>query len=175
MAYTNNDGVDSTKPDGATAAASDIDLFLKQIKLAVTERLNDVFGGDWTVSTNVTVTKVGSEVTISGKQAYQSSTDLGNITGATALDFDTVGNYIKATLTGNVTFSVSNMKVGTTYVLMLKQDGTGGRTITMPSGVRYTSTPTFVTTANLCTMITITSYTSSIGLAVVGGSGWNVS
>jgi hypothetical protein len=175
MSYTNNDGVDTTKPDGSTTAATDIDLEIKKVKLAYNERLADVFGGDWSVSAEVTPTKLGPTIAINTNQANQDVTSAGNITGAVALDFDTIGNHYFATMTGNVTFSVANMRLGTSYVLYLKQDGTGGRTITMPSGVRYTATPTFNTSANLVTMITITPYSSTIGLAVVAGTGWNVS
>jgi hypothetical protein len=169
--------MDITKPDGSTASASNIDTYIQDVKKAINERLVDVLGGDWTVSTAITVSKVGGAVTFSGTgfQATQPVTDLGNITGAVALDFDVRGNYMKAVLTGNVTFSVSNMRPGTTYVLMLRQDGTGGRSITMPAGVRYATTPTFVTTASTLALITITPFSSSVGLAVVGGSGWNVS
>lgn len=179
MAYTYNDGMNPTIPDGATYALSDVDLAIQDIKKAINERLNDVLGGDWTVSTNITVTKVGGAVSFNGTgyQATQPVVDLGNITGATVLDFDVRGNYIKATLTGSVTFSVSNMRVGTTYILMLKQNGTGGYGITWPSGVKWAGgvTPTLTTTANTTTFITLTPYSTSNAMGAVAGTGYSVS
>jgi len=179
MAYTNNDGADPTKPDGASTAANTIDTELQKVKLAYNERLADAFGGDWSVSTEVDVTKVGDAVTFNGaaKQANQPVAALGNISGATALDFDVRGNYITATLTGNVTITVSNMRVGTTYVLIITQDATGGRSIGWPAGVRWPggATPTPVTTANRVTVYTLTPYSSTILLGSMPGTNYNVS
>lgn len=179
MSYTNNNGADETLPDGASALASDLDTFLQEIKKAYNERLATAFGGSWGTSTEADITKIRGVVDFNGtgKQTNQPVTDLGNITGATALDFDVRGNYIKATLTGNVTFSVSNMRTGTTYVLMLKQDGTGGRTITWPSGIKWAGgvTPTFVTTASTTALVTLTPFSTSNAMGAVAGSGYSVS
>jgi hypothetical protein len=69
------------------------------------------------------------------------------------------------------------MRPGTSYVLILIQDGTGGRTITWPSGIRWGggSAPTLVTTANRVTVISIVPYSSTVGLAFLGGTNFNVS
>lgn len=60
---------------------------------------------------------------------------LGNITGSTTFD-NTKGNYFTATLTGNVTAVLpgTNLTViGTTIRLVLTQDATGSRTLTLPA------------------------------------------
>jgi hypothetical protein len=179
MAYTNNDGADPTKPDGATTLASTIDTEIQKVKLAYNERLNVAFGGTWSTSTEADLSKVGTAATFygTGKQAVQTVVDLGNITGTVALDFDTRGNYVKATLTGNVTFTVANMRTGTTYVLMLVQDATGGRTVTFPSTIRTSSSISLpvVTTASLMSIYSIVPWTSTIATAILGGTGINVS
>ena len=179
MAYTYNSGMDPTVPDGATTALSDIDIVIQDVKKAINERLNDVLGGDWTVSTNITVTKVGGAVSFNGAgyQANQPLTDLGNISGTVALDFDVRGNYIKATLTGSTTFTVANMRTGTTYILMLKQNGTGGYGITWPSGIKWAGgiAPTLTTTASTTTLITLTPFSTSNAMGAVAGTGFSVS
>ena len=179
MPYTNNNGVDEAVPNGASAAASSIDTIIQDVKRAVNERMLDLFGISFSSSTEQIISKLSGAVTFNGagKQAVQLVTALGNITGATALDFDARGNYISATLTGNVTFSVSNMRVGTTYMLFLSQDGTGGRTLTWPAGIRWAGgvTPTFNTTAARCSLVTLTPFSASVALASVAGTNYNVS
>lgn len=179
MAYTNNDGVDEAIPDGASAPAASIDTYIQDVKKALNERMLDLFGVDFASSTEQLIAKLSGAVTFNGtgKQATQPVSAIGNISGATALDFDVRGNYLTATLIGNVTATVSNMRVGTTYVMMLAQDGTGGRTFAFDSNVRWPggTAPTFDTTANSVTMVTITPYSSSRGLASVSGTDYNVS
>ncbi len=54
------------------------------------------------------------------------------------------------TLGGNRTLAVSNVHVGQVFMIILKQDGTGSRTVTWFSGVSWPggSTPTLTTTSN---------------------------
>jgi len=56
----------------------------------------------------------------------------------------------KSTLTGNVTYTFTAPARASNVVLHLVEDGTGGRTITLPASVKWTggTTPTWVTTAN---------------------------
>lgn len=177
MAYVYTDGVNTAKPAGSDTANVDDDM--RAIKLAYNERLNDVLGVTWASDDPVLPSKIKGVADFygTGKQAVQAVVDLGNITGTVAIDFDVRGNYIKATLTGNVTFTVSNMRPGTTYVLILIQDGTGGRTITWPSGIRWPggTAPTFNTTANRVSVVSILPFSSTIGLAFFGGTNFNVS
>ena len=58
----------------------------------------------------------------------------GNISGAVTLNF-TNGALVTATLTGNVTFSITDPPGPARMSVILKQDGTGNRTITLPTGV----------------------------------------
>ncbi len=168
---------DNTRPQG-TIRVKDLDDEMRHMREDIAERLADLLG--------VTITddpllpnKFGPGVDIygTGPQYTQNTAAMGDITGATALDFDVRGNYLQMRLTGNVTFSVSNMRVGATYVLMIQQDGTGGRTVTWPSGIRWpgSTTPTLNTTANRVTLITITPWSSTVGLGSMAGTQYNVS
>jgi hypothetical protein len=65
------------------------------------------------------------------------------------------------TMTGNVTFTVSGFQAGVRQeiYLILRQDATGGRTITWPSGIKWSggTAPTFVTTAGTVTLVSLMS------------------
>lgn len=54
------------------------------------------------------------------------------------------------TLTGNCTFTFPTATSGKTFMLLLKQDATGGRTVTWPASVKWPSStaPTITSTAN---------------------------
>jgi hypothetical protein len=75
--------------------------------------------------------------------------------GAATINWDTGTEHI-LTLTGNVTLTFSNPKSGGRYVLLVKQDGTGGRTVTWPSVVRWPggTAPTLTATANRTDLVT---------------------
>ena len=66
-------------------------------------------------------------------KAQLASTQTANATGSTTLDFDTYQNFI-LTFTGNVTLaapSTEASQVGQTGVIIIKQDGTGSRTLSL--------------------------------------------
>jgi hypothetical protein len=79
-----------------------------------------------------------------GKQEVYETSGSGNIT----LDF----NYsvFKITLTGNATLSFTNAEVGEFRKIDLIQDGTGSRTVTWPTGIRWPDgvTPVLTPTPN---------------------------
>ncbi|CAB4136480.1 hypothetical protein UFOVP312_1, partial [uncultured Caudovirales phage] len=54
------------------------------------------------------------------------------------------------TLTGNCTFTFPALVAGESFTLLLRQDGTGGRTVTWPAAVRWPggTAPTITATAN---------------------------
>jgi hypothetical protein len=83
----------------------------------------------------------------------------GSITGAQALDVASQ-SYFAYTLTGNVTFSFSNVpSTGTaiSVTVELLQDGTGSRTVTWPASVKWPggTVPTLTTTAAKTDIITL--------------------
>jgi hypothetical protein len=69
-------------------------------------------------------------------QAYSVIKDDGNSGVAKTINFDE-GNVHLLTLTGNCTLTLSNPQAGASYLLLLKQDGVGGRTITWPGTVKW--------------------------------------
>lgn len=78
----------------------------------------------------------------------------GTDTDGATVTFDmsdkTKGNIRDVTLGGNRTLALSNVTVGQVFILRIKQDGTGGRTVTWFSGISwpYATVPTLTTTAN---------------------------
>lgn len=73
-----------------------------------------------------------------------------NTDGATVtFDLD-AGNIHTVTLAGNRTLAVSNEDAGQCFIIRLKQDATGSRTVTWFTGISWAdgSAPTLTTTAN---------------------------
>lgn len=72
----------------------------------------------------------------------------GNSGTALTIDWNN-GDTQRVTMTGNCTFTFSNPVAGRTYTLILTQDGTGSRTATWPTAVKWAagSAPTLTTTA----------------------------
>lgn len=99
------------------------------------------------------------QVSITGNMSVNGqyySVQYGLTDGATiALDWNN-GNVQKVTLGGNRTFTFANPKTGGRYLIVLKQDATGSRTITWPT-IKWQggSAPTLTTTANKVDLITI--------------------
>ena len=87
-----------------------------------------------------------------GLDAITTLTDAATIT----IDWSQ-SKYQQVTLAGNRTIAFSNVAVGQEIVLVLKQDGTGSRTITWPSGIKWSggSAPTLTTTASKSDRISI--------------------
>lgn len=70
----------------------------------------------------------------------------GNISGTYNVDLDSNPDVVMyATLTGNVTITFSNVpsQEGANVVFVLRQDATGGRTLTMPAGSLVINGPVF--------------------------------
>ena len=63
----------------------------------------------------------------------------GNKTGATTIDWSQ-GNIQHITLTGNTTLTFSGGLSGRKYTLIIKQDATGGHTVTWPTDARFSGT-----------------------------------
>jgi hypothetical protein len=62
---------------------------------------------------------------------------------------------LQVVLTGSTTLAFSNPKVGT-YIIKIKQDGTGNRSLTFPT-IKWSdaAVPTITTTPNAVDLITI--------------------
>lgn len=82
--------------------------------------------------------------------------DAGNSGSSKTIDWND-GNEQRVTLTDNVTFTLSNPGDGGRYVLILNQDGTGGRTVTWPAAVKWPSgsSPTITSGADKFDLVTL--------------------
>jgi hypothetical protein len=95
-------------------------------------------------------------------QAYSERlTALGNVTGSIGLDLS-LSNFFSLTATGNIAFSYSNAPSGRVFAFTVafKQDATGGRTITWPSGTKWPggSVPPATTNANAVDIWSLMTY-----------------
>lgn len=82
--------------------------------------------------------------------------DAGNSGAAKTINWND-GNNQRLTLTDNVTLTLSNPVDLGRYVLVLNQDGTGGRTVTWPAAVKWPagSTPTITASADKFDLVTL--------------------
>lgn len=74
-----------------------------------------------------------------------------DLVDAATIDIDlSLGKKFRVTIAGNRTFILSNVVVGKSFALRIKQDGTGNRTVTFWSGLTFAgqTIPTLTTTAN---------------------------
>lgn len=176
MAYTNNDGVDESIPVGSTTPGATIDTKIQDVKKAYNERLDAIFGTDWENDDPLLPIKVGPTIVISGGQVYTAIYDAGNSGTAKTIDWNN-GDQQKVTMTGNCIFTFSNVKVGAAYTLWFVQDGTGGRSITLPvackQGTTAFATTFFTTTVGTLSGISLAIYNSAtfvVGVLTTGSS-----
>lgn len=85
----------------------------------------------------------------------------------------TNGTLFNLTLTGNCTFTFPTATAGRQFTLLLKQDGTGSRTITWPSSVRWAggTAPTITATAAKTDVISFVA-DGTYWLGFVGGQNY---
>ena len=92
------------------------------------------------------------------------------VEGTSTIDWDLSANQVaRITLTGNRTLSNPTNKVeGNVYILTVKQDGTGGRTLSFSSDYKFAggSAPSITTTANKADVLTfVCEGTNLLGVA----------
>lgn len=88
-------------------------------------------------------------------QDYATPNTVSAGSGTTTLNLG-IGNLFTVNLTANATLAFDSPQVGV-YILILKQDATGSRTVTWPSSVVWPAgtAPTLTTTANYSDVITM--------------------
>ena len=134
---------DEAVPDGATANANDIDLFIKDTKIAVRERLTSITGvaaGNFNTDP-FDPSKYGPNVTITGKNVHPTIYDNGTvIAGSITVNYSN-GNKQKLALGGNTTISMTSGTVDGQYVVLyVKYNGT--YTTSWGSSVKHTKNTT---------------------------------
>lgn len=91
-----------------------------------------------------------SQGTLTKSKLIQPYTDIQTATDGATVTFDlSAGQIQQVTLGGNRTLAISNEQAGQVFVLRLIQDGTGSRTVTWFSTIKWAggSAPTLTTTA----------------------------
>lgn len=101
------------------------------------------------VSTDATQTLTNKTLTNPTVTNYLETPVTANTGTAYTIDI-TNGTLQILTLTGNCTFTFPTATSGKTFMLLLKQDATGGRTVTWPASVKWpgSTAPTITSTAN---------------------------
>lgn len=99
-----------------------------------------------------TAVNLSSTQTFTGKKTFAATAQtLTTATDGSTVTFDlSLGNIHSVTLAGNRTLALSNPTVGQCFVVRLIQDGTGSRTVTWFSTIKWANglTPTLTTTAS---------------------------
>ena len=107
----------------------------------------------------IAVTKIsGTAVNLSSTQSLTGKKTFASTVGTVTADSDdttitfnmNTSNIHSVTLGGNRTLAVSNVASGQSFIIILKQDGTGSRTVTWWSGIKWAgaAAPTLITTAS---------------------------
>jgi hypothetical protein len=141
ISITNGDGI-SGNPVISMTGAGFVDLTTNQTIDGVKTFVQTIFG-----SKNITATQ----------QLIGGATIHGNTSGTISVSWNN-GNNQSFTLIGNTTISLfTSPGVSTTYHLVFTQDGTGGRTVTWPSGIKWASgtTPVISSSAGAITVVTL--------------------
>jgi hypothetical protein len=107
----------------------------------------------YTVSGGLTLTDLQTE-NVKAKTFELTQPSSINSTSTTTLDLST-GNVLQVVLTGNTTLAFTNPKIGT-YIIKIKQDATGSRTLNFPT-IKWSdaAVPTITTTPNAVDLITL--------------------
>jgi len=146
---------------------------------------NHTLGVTLTGNTAVTLPTTGTLATLAGTQTLTNKTiEAGTFTNGyteevatantgTAYTIDLAGGSVQIlTLTGNCTFTFPTATAGQSFILLLKQDGTGGRTVTWPASVKWPggTAPTITSTASKMDKLVFTAADSNWYGSVAGQS-----
>lgn len=135
--------------------------------------------GDVATKSEASVSEIKSKTAdklISVEDAWDANdwTALDTVSGTVTLDGN-VGNKFYGTMSGNVTIGVQNLNHGQVISLVLWQDGTGGRTVSWDSIIKWpnNTAPTISTTANTIAVVAAleASWNPS---SYIFGAGWKV-
>jgi hypothetical protein len=155
--------------------------------LTLSTSITGVLKGDGTAISAATagtdyVTPTGTE-TLTNKtieagtftNGYTEETVTANTSTAYTIDLAN-GSVQYLTLTGNCTYTFPTPVAGKSFILIQKQDGTGGRTVTWPASVQWPggTAPTLTSTASKADKFIFTAVDGSSWLGSNGGQNYTV-
>ncbi len=118
---------------------------------------------DWIVS--LSALNAGTSVTWTGPQTYQASVTEVPVVANTGASYTVTDvSMHDLTLTANTALTFPSMVAGKQFTLLLKQDGTGSRTVSLPTSVRWP--------AGIAPTITGTASKTDIFTFICDGSYW---
>jgi len=153
----NNGRINKASVQFSSTTAGPIVVRGNTIEGNVTSRTVTILGGDGhTVENNSFVSNFNQTPRVAGTNSAVRNNrginpiapySLGNIAGAVTVT-RVNGDHQYGTLTGNVTFTVTNGSfIGDRLILVLTQDATGSRTVTWPSNVKLANSSLTLSTA----------------------------
>jgi hypothetical protein len=169
--FATKDNLSSGNP-AKIVKGTEIDTEFNNIATAIATKQDSSTAGDVTLAgtqtlTNKTIAYADNTLTgVVGTTATQTVTnktiEAGTFTNgyteevatantSTAYTIDLANGTVQIlTLTGNCTFTFPTATAGRSFIMLLKQDGTGSRTVTWPSAVKWPSAtaPTITATAS---------------------------
>lgn len=155
-------------PGASPSAPSDGDIATAIGSANPFLRLGEVFIASGATSiTNSNITDKRVRVTLKGALSrIKEDTDGSTVT----FDMETAEVHT-VTLGGNRTLAFANVSPGQVFTLMLKQDGTGNRTVTWPGGISWPDgvAPTLTPTANKTDVFTLICIAAGSYLGFVAG------
>lgn len=153
---TDIDGINIAEgcaPSGINDAIRELMAQLKDFQAGTAgDSFNGPVGSTTPAAGAFTTLTASTSATLSGltvNNGYTEETVSANTGTAYTINLDN-GSVQILTLTGNCTFTFPTATAGRSFFLLLKQDGTGGRTVTWPAAVKWPSStaPTITSTAS---------------------------
>lgn len=176
-------GTPATSPSAPddTAVQSAVGAGNPFLRLA---NVNVINGASQIANTDITDTRVPAYVKILAGilatrlyTAYVNTSMMDKIvlTDSSVINIDcSLGQYFEVTIAGNRTINFTNYSVGQTIYLDVKQDATGGRSLTFGADVHfpYDTAFTLTSTANKVDSLIFKCYTANKLRAYMGGQGY---
>jgi hypothetical protein len=131
---------------------SDFDTIYNEFNGNIEDANIDASAGIAITKISGTAVNLSSTQTLTGKKTFAATVQtITTASDGSTVTFDlSLGNLHAVTLGGNRTLALSNASTGQCFIVSLTQDGTGSRTVTWFSTIRWANgtTPTLTTTAS---------------------------